>query len=122
MTDSAKGERPSLVTSREDWDLDGEIPELTAEELATMRPAREALPPEVFEALPSRVGRPKAEKRKQLVTLRLDPEVVEAFKSTGPGWQTRINSILALAVRPLSQNLDEAEAMTRPAKRRPAGA
>ncbi|GJD64407.1 hypothetical protein MPEAHAMD_4589 [Methylobacterium frigidaeris] len=82
-----------------------------------MRPASEALPPEVFEALPSRGGRPKAEKRKQLVTLRLDPEVVEAFKATGPGWQTRMNTILALAVRPLSRNLDEAEAAERRQKR-----
>jgi uncharacterized protein (DUF4415 family) len=113
----AKPVRPSITTSDEDWDLDGDIPELTAEELATMRPAREALPADVFEALPNGGGRPKAERCKLSVTLRLDQEVVEAFESTGPGWQTRINAILALAVRPLAQNLDEAEALEQQTKR-----
>ncbi|AWN51932.1 hypothetical protein DK412_09760 [Methylobacterium sp. 17Sr1-1] len=79
---------------------------MTAEELATMRPAREALPPDVFAALPSRSGQPEATPHQELVTLRLDSEVVEAFRATGPGWETRINSILALAIRPLARNLD----------------
>ncbi|MEH3147429.1 MAG: BrnA antitoxin family protein [Methylobacterium frigidaeris] len=34
-----------------------------------------------------------------LLSLRLDPDVVEAFKATGPGWQTRINEVLADAAR-----------------------
>jgi uncharacterized protein (DUF4415 family) len=32
--------------------------------------------------------------RKQMISLRLDPEVVEWLKSLGPGYQTRINRIL----------------------------
>ncbi len=32
-------------------------------------------------------------------TLRVDAEVLEAFKTTGPGWQTRINALLRDAVK-----------------------
>ncbi len=41
-----------------------------------------------------RVGRPPKSDRKVSVTLRLDRDIVERFKATGPGWQTRINSAL----------------------------
>ncbi len=44
-------------------------------------------------------GRPKSERTKKLVSLRLDAEVIEAFKAEGPGWQTRINTVLARAAR-----------------------
>ena len=39
-------------------------------------------------------GRPPAEKRKQLVSLRLDQDVIEEFRAGGPGWQSRINAAL----------------------------
>jgi uncharacterized protein (DUF4415 family) len=35
---------------------------------------------------------------KQQVTLRLDPDVIDAFRSGGPGWQSRINAALRSAV------------------------
>ncbi|ALM83012.1 BrnA antitoxin family protein [Bordetella sp. N] len=44
-----------------------------------------------------RAGRPvgsKAEVHKVATTIRFDPEVLEGFKATGRGWQTRINDIL----------------------------
>lgn len=41
--------------------------------------------------LTPRRGRPVAECRKAQVSLRLDPDVIEAFRDTGPGWQTRMN-------------------------------
>lgn len=41
-----------------------------------------------------RVGRPPRADRKVSVTLRLDRDVVERFKATGAGWQTRINAAL----------------------------
>lgn len=41
-----------------------------------------------------RIGRPKSENPKVQVTLRLDPEVIAAFKEGGPGWQTRLNATL----------------------------
>lgn len=36
---------------------------------------------------------------KKLVSLRLSPEVVEHFRSTGPGWQTRIDETLVKAIK-----------------------
>jgi uncharacterized protein (DUF4415 family) len=41
-----------------------------------------------------RRGRPKSDAPKKLVSLRLDPDVVERFRATGPGWQSRINETL----------------------------
>ncbi|MCU0881984.1 MAG: BrnA antitoxin family protein [Hyphomonadaceae bacterium] len=47
----------------------------------------------------TRMGRPPlGNAAKKQVTLRLDPEVVDAFKAGGPGWQTRMNEVLAKAV------------------------
>jgi len=37
--------------------------------------------------------------RKQRLSLRLDTEVVDWFKSKGPGYQTRINRVLRRVVR-----------------------
>ena len=39
-------------------------------------------------------GRPKSENRKLLVSVRYSPEVVAYFKSTGEGWQSRMDSVL----------------------------
>jgi uncharacterized protein (DUF4415 family) len=39
-------------------------------------------------------GRPKSESKKQLVSVRYSKEVVEYFKSTGEGWQSRMDSVL----------------------------
>src|SRR3546814_3345939 len=42
----------------------------------------------------SRPGRPVSENPKKQVTLRLDPDVIEKFRATGKGWQSRINAEL----------------------------
>ena len=39
-------------------------------------------------------GRPKARNKKQLVSIRYSPEVVAYFRSTGEGWQGRMDSVL----------------------------
>lgn len=44
-----------------------------------------------------RRGRPKLENAKRHVSLRLDPDVLDKFKATGPGWQSRINDALRRA-------------------------
>lgn len=31
---------------------------------------------------------------KRLISLRLDPDVIDGFKSTGEGWQARMNAVL----------------------------
>ena len=72
--------------------------ESTDEELAQAKPMAEALP-ELHAALMAEIakrkaGRPKAAVTKQTIAIRLDPEVLEAFKATGPGWQTRMNEAL----------------------------
>lgn len=46
-----------------------------------------------------RRGRPLGSGSKTQVTLRLDVEVVEKFRATGDGWQTRINDALKSWVR-----------------------
>lgn len=39
-------------------------------------------------------GRPKSASKKLLVSVRYSPEVVSYFKSTGEGWQSRMDSVL----------------------------
>ncbi len=39
-------------------------------------------------------GRPKSDNRKLLVSVRYSPEVVAYFKSTGDGWQSRMDRVL----------------------------
>ena len=39
-------------------------------------------------------GRPKSENKKLLVSVRYSPEVVAYFKSTGAGWQSRMDGVL----------------------------
>ncbi|MFD2429831.1 BrnA antitoxin family protein [Sphingobium scionense] len=41
---------------------------------------------------------PKSDQPKQQVTLRLDQAVLDAFRATGPGWQSRINAQLRKAL------------------------
>jgi uncharacterized protein (DUF4415 family) len=42
---------------------------------------------------------PQKSPTKKLISLRLSPEVIKHFRSTGPGWQTRIDSTLREAIR-----------------------
>ena len=44
------------------------------------------------------LGRPVLENPKKQVTLRLDHDVVERFRATGKGWQSRINAELRKAL------------------------
>ncbi len=39
-------------------------------------------------------GRPKSASTKQLVSVRYSPEVLAYFKSTGEGWQSRMDRVL----------------------------
>ena len=39
-------------------------------------------------------GRPKSETTKVPIAIRLSPDVVEYFKATGAGWQSRIDAAL----------------------------
>ena len=55
---------------------------LTKKQLQTMVP------------LKSIRGRPPLENKKALVSLRYSPEVIEYFRSTGEGWQSRMDGVL----------------------------
>lgn len=79
--------------------LDDDTPEATAEWFLSARPAAEVLPELVGQAtaeelLKPKRGRPPAANRKAHVNLRLDADILKAFKNTGRGWQTRLNGVL----------------------------
>jgi uncharacterized protein (DUF4415 family) len=47
----------------------------------------------------TKTGRPpQGDAPKKQVTLRLDADIIDRFRSEGPGWQTRINAALRKAV------------------------
>lgn len=43
------------------------------------------------------VGRPRSVNPKEALNIRLDSDVLDHFRATGPGWQTRINAALRKA-------------------------
>jgi len=45
---------------------------------------------------------------KELVSLRLDKEALAAFRATGPGWQVRINDVVARSAKRLGKMLGKA--------------
>jgi uncharacterized protein (DUF4415 family) len=78
---------------------DDDNPEWTKEDFAKARPAAEVLPEfigrEATQSLMRRSrGRPQKPVKKINQTLRLDADVVEAYRQEGKGWQTRINEVL----------------------------
>ena len=77
---------------------DPDNPPLTAEDFAKAKPFKEVFP-EMYAKLQARkkAGRPKIETPKQAISIRLDQDVLEKFRNTGPGWQTRINEALRRA-------------------------
>ncbi len=70
----------------------GEVRALSLRDVQRMRSAIESLP----ESLQHKVGvrGPQKSPVKQRITIRLSPEVIEPFKETGAGWQTRVNRAL----------------------------
>ena len=79
--------------------IDEDNPEITREELRRARPASEVLPGLIGQKATDELmrrgrGRPHKEEKKVSTTVRLDPDVLEAFQQQGKGWQTRINQVL----------------------------
>ena len=58
--------------------------------------AQPLTPTQLKEMVPMRAlrGRPKSDNKKLLVSVRYSSEVVAYFKSTGEGWQSRMDSVL----------------------------
>jgi uncharacterized protein (DUF4415 family) len=75
--------------------IHGDPPPLTNEMLREMRPAREVHGDDwVDRAMGRKRGRPKLETPKVEVKIRLDANTVNHLRSSGPGWQTRVNAAL----------------------------
>ena len=67
--------------------------------VARARPAAEVLPEFIGKNAAEELvrrgrGRPKKADRKVNQTLRLDQDVLDAFREEGSGWQARINQVL----------------------------
>lgn len=65
---------------------DDEIPDLSTPEWRAR-----------LDAAPVGRGRPRLPQPKVSTTIRLDADVLEKFRATGPGWQGRINAALKAA-------------------------
>ena len=76
---------------------DPDTRELTDEDFARMRAAEE-VHPDIVAAYRQWRGKQKAP-TKQQISLRLDRDIVEHFRSHGPGWQRRMNDVLRKAAR-----------------------
>ncbi|MEI7784610.1 MAG: BrnA antitoxin family protein [Betaproteobacteria bacterium] len=53
-------------------------------------------------------GRPALESKKKLVSIRYSPEVLEYFKATGEGWQSRMDGVLKEYIAKLSRGASRA--------------
>lgn len=51
-------------------------------------------------AVVNKGGRPRSANPRQLISLRLPPDVIARWRATGPGWQTRMAERLAKAPTP----------------------
>lgn len=81
--------KPSTATGSETDgvdDFDDDIPDMSTPEWKAK-----------FDAAPVSRGRPRLPEPKVSTTIRLDADVLEKFRATGPGWQSRINAVLKAA-------------------------
>ena len=76
--------------------FDDDNPEWTVEDFARATPGAD-MPAHILAAFPKTRGRPTGS-NKQLVSLRIDRDVIARFRETGPGWQSRINEVLRESV------------------------
>jgi uncharacterized protein (DUF4415 family) len=73
---------------------DGEVRELLLEDIRKFRPAAEALSPALMAKLGIRPRGPQKAPTKQRMTIRLSRDVLDRFRATGRGWQTRLDAAL----------------------------
>ena len=75
-------------------DNEGEVRELTAADMRTFKPAGEVLPLALQKSLGMRARGPQKSPTKVSTTIRLSHDVLQAFRATGDGWQTRVDTAL----------------------------
>lgn len=73
-------------------DIEGEVRELSAADVKRFQRAKQVLPGTLLKKLNVR-GSQKTP-TKERITIRLSPEVVQRFRDTGDGWQSRVDSAL----------------------------
>jgi uncharacterized protein (DUF4415 family) len=78
--------------TKDDWEA-MDSPELAGEQLTQAKPFGEAFP-DLAARIKRGRGRPPVENPKEHVSLRLSREVLQHYRSTGPGWQGRIDADL----------------------------
>lgn len=76
---------------------DPDNPELTDEELASLKPFHVVFP-ELAEAIKRSRGRPKLDAPKQAVTLRLAPETIARYKTQGGDWRDRMSKAIEKSI------------------------
>jgi uncharacterized protein (DUF4415 family) len=86
--DNMTDEEDAAITAAALADPDN--PPLTEEFWKNAQP----MSPERLRRLRGQCGPQKSKPLKQLVSLRLDPDIVAHFKKRGPSWQSRINATL----------------------------
>jgi uncharacterized protein (DUF4415 family) len=63
---------------------DSEAYELSDDEFKQLRPMR---------------GRPPVAIKRPMLSMRVDPDVLEHLRASGKGWQTKVNALLRQAVK-----------------------
>jgi uncharacterized protein (DUF4415 family) len=71
-------------------DDEGEVRELMSADLKQFRRARVILSPELLKKLDIQ----EASAQQERVTIQLSRDIVEKFRATGKGWQTRLDAAL----------------------------
>lgn len=85
-------------------DAEGEIREITSEDMADFTPLSDN--PQLLSQLKRSVGQrgPQKKPTKEHISMRLSSEVTAHFRSTGKGWQSRIDAVLLDYVRAEHKN------------------
>ncbi|MFZ0706076.1 MAG: BrnA antitoxin family protein [Candidatus Korobacteraceae bacterium] len=93
--------KPNHIRAKDWHEVDS--PPLTARKLAGMRPLGEVYPDLAEFAMKRKRGQrgPQKAQTKKPVTIRIDHDVLDSYKATGPGWQTRMNDALRRGAKSL---------------------
>ena len=75
-------------------DEDGEVRELLMEDIKRFRPMAEGISPTLAAKLGIPVRGPQKAPTKERTTIRLSRDVLDRFRATGTGWQTRVDAAL----------------------------
>ncbi|PWJ82255.1 uncharacterized protein (DUF4415 family) [Pseudaminobacter salicylatoxidans] len=90
LTDEEEAEIQRQIAS------DPDAPEATDEQLAQAKPFKEVFP-DLYESIQRSRGRPRVDKPKEAVTLRVDPDTLARFKATGKDWRAKMAEALDAA-------------------------